>query len=98
MRLEKTGIAGTVESSDVMVTVKPAAEAGISVEIDSKVAAQYGDEMRATVMAVMKEFGIEDAAVELRDRGALDCVIRARTQTAVCRALGIGFNWKGEDK
>ena len=46
----------------------------------------------------MKEFDISDAAVELRDRGALDCVIRARTQTAVCRALGIGFNWKGEDQ
>ena len=98
MRLNKPGIAGTMESSDVMVTVKPSDEPGITIEIDSKVEAQYGDEMRETVLAVMQEFGITDAAVELRDRGALDCVIRARTQTAVCRALGVGFNWKGDDK
>lgn len=98
MRLEKAGIAGTMESSDVMVTVRPAEAAGISIAIESKVAAQYGDEMRETVLDVMKEFGIESAEVELRDRGAMDCVIRARTQTAVCRALGVGFDWKGEDK
>ena len=98
MRLEKAGIAGTMESSDVMVTVRPADTAGISIAIESKVAAQYGDEMRATVLGVMNDFGIESAEVELRDRGAMDCVIRARTQTAVCRALGVGFDWKGEDK
>lgn len=98
MRLEKAGIAGTMESSDVMVTVRPADTTGISIAIESKVAAQYGDEMRATVLGVMNDFGIESAEVELRDRGALDCVIRARTQAAVCRALGVGFDWKGEDK
>lgn len=98
MRLEKAGIAGTMESSDVMVTVKPNPEAGIVVEIESSVAAQYGDEMRQTVQEVMQQFEITDAVVELKDRGALNSVIRARTQTAVCRALGVGFNWKGEDK
>lgn len=98
MRLEKAGIAGTMESSDVMVTVRPADTTGISIAIESKVAAQYGDEMRETVLGVMNDFGIESAEVELRDRGALDCVIRARTQAAVCRALGVGFDWKGEDK
>jgi len=50
------------------------------------------------VLDIMNDFGIEAADVELRDRGALDCVIRARTQTAVCRALGTGFDWKGEDR
>ena len=98
MRLEKAGIAGTMESSDVMVTVRPADTTGISIAIESKVAAQYGDEMRETVLGVMNDFGIESAELELRDRGALDCVIRARTQAAVCRALGVGFDWKGEDK
>ncbi|MBQ6798544.1 MAG: citrate lyase acyl carrier protein [Oscillospiraceae bacterium] len=98
MRLTKAGIAGTMESSDVMVTVRPAEEAGIRIAIESKVEAQYGDEMRQTVLDVMNDFGIEAAEVELRDRGALDCVIRARTQTAVCRALGTGFDWKGEDR
>jgi len=46
MRLTKAGIAGTMESSDVMVTVRPSDEAGIRIAIESKVEAQYGDEMR----------------------------------------------------
>ena len=98
MRLENTGIAGTLESSDVMVTVKPNPSQGIDIQIDSSVAAQYGDEMRQTVQDVMGVFGITDAVVELQDKGAMNCVIRARAETAVCRALGVGFNWKGEDK
>ena len=98
MILDKAGIAGTMESSDVMVTVKPNPEKGIVIEIDSSVVAQYGDEMRETVREVMAQFDIADAVVELKDRGALNSVIRARTQTAVCRALGVGYNWKGEDK
>ena len=98
MRLENSGIAGTLESSDVMVTLKPNPEQGIKIDIDSKVVAQYGDEMKATVLEVMKQFDITDAVVELKDRGALNCVIRARVQTAACRALGVSYNWKGEDK
>ena len=96
MRLENTGIAGTLESSDVMVTVSPNPSSGIDIQIDSAVSAQYGDEMRETVQAVMREFDISDAVVQLQDKGALDCVIRARCETAACRALGVGFNWKGE--
>ena len=98
MILDKAGIAGTMESSDVMVTVKPNPEKGIVIEIDSSVVAQYGDEMRETVHEVMQQFDIADAVVELKDRGALNSVIRASVQTAVCRALGVGYNWKGEDK
>lgn len=98
MRLEKAGIAGTMESSDVMVTVKPNPEQGIVIEIDSSVVAQYGDEMRETVHETLKQFDVEDAVVELKDRGALNCVIRARMQTALCRALDVAYDWKGEDK
>ena len=97
MRLENTGIAGTLDSSDVMVTVKPNPASGIDIQIESSVIAQYGDEMRETVKSVMQEFDITDAVVELQDKGAMDCVLRARAETAVCRALGVGFNWKGED-
>ena len=32
------------------------------------------------------EAGIEDAEVDVRDKGALDCTIRARTLTAITRA------------
>ena len=94
MQIVKQASAGTLESSDVMVTLKPNAQSGILVSISGKMAYPFGESMEATVRDVMREFDITDAVVELEDRGALDCVIRARTQTAVCRSLGIRYPWE----
>lgn len=98
MQIEKQASAGTLESSDVMVTLKPNEASGIRVSISGKMAYPYGDSMEATVRGVMDEFGITDAVVELEDKGALDCVIRARTQAAVCRSLGIRYPWEAADR
>ena len=98
MQITKQATAGTLESSDVMVTVSPAAAPGISIQIISKLAYQYGETMEQTVREVLQEFDITDAAVELEDKGALDCVIRARTQAAVCRSLGVRYPWEAADK
>ena len=47
-----------------------------------------GYSIRAAALDVLKEQNISDARVRLTDRGALDCVIRARVETAVARAKG----------
>ena len=49
---------------------------------------QFGDDIRRSVEEVLRENGVESARVSLVDRGALDCVIRARVETAVARAKG----------
>ena len=98
LNLKQTAVAGTMESSDVMVTVKPSSEPGLKIHIQSNVLTTFGDKIRAAVEEVMADFGISDAEVYLNDKGAIDCVIRARVQAAVCRASGEGFNWKGEDR
>ena len=79
--------AGTLESSDVFVTLEPH-EAGLEIEIDSVVKNQYGDAIRAAVEDVLKEQNITAARVSVVDRGALDGVIRARLETAVLRGKG----------
>ena len=79
--------AGTLESSDVFVTLEPH-EAGLEIEIDSVVKNQYGDAIRAAVEDVLKEQNVTAARVSVVDRGALDCVIRARVKTAVLRGKG----------
>ena len=94
MQITKQASAGTLESSDVRVTVKPALKPGITVSIFSKLAYQYGESMEKVVREVLDEFGITDAVVELDDKGALDCVVRARTQAAVCRSLEIRYPWE----
>ena len=49
---------------------------------------QYGDAIRAAVEDVLKEQNVTAARVSVVDRGALDCVIRARVETAVLRGKG----------
>ena len=84
MKIVKKASAGTLESSDVYVEVAPGTE-GISLEIDSVVYAQFGEAIRETVLDVLKECGVEEASVRVADRGALECVLRARVETALYR-------------
>ena len=79
--------AGTLESSDVLVTLEPAQE-GLEIELDSVVQNQFGDTILKTVQEVLKELDVQDAKLSIVDRGALDCVIRARVETAVLRGKG----------
>ena len=56
--------------------------------LGSVVRQQFGEAIRETVREVLAELGVENASVSVRDRGALDCVIRARVETAVRRGRG----------
>ncbi len=78
--------AGTMESSDAYVEVKPGL--GIELEVESVVYAQFGEQIAACVREVLKEQGVDNAAVRVVDRGALECVLRARVETALCRGKG----------
>jgi citrate lyase subunit gamma (acyl carrier protein) len=95
--VKQAAIAGTLESSDVMVTVKPNDKNGLDIGIQSVVITMFGDSIRAVVDDVLSRFDVKDAVVELNDKGAVDCVIRARVEAALCRASttdtfqGIGY-------
>lgn len=72
-----------MESSDVLVEIEPADQ--LSIEIESVVYQQFGQAIEQTVRDVLREQGVEGARVHLTDRGALECVLRARVETAVRR-------------
>ena len=78
--------AGTLESSDVFVTLEP--HDGLQIDIDSVVKNQYGEAILHTVKDVLCELNVRNAKLSIVDRGALDCVIRARVETAVLRGKG----------
>jgi len=84
-KIVKEASAGTVESSDVLVHIAPNAD-GIEIDVESVVLYQFGDAIRAAVLETLQEQGVENARLRIMDRGALDCVIRARVETAVLRA------------
>ena len=80
----KPASAGTMESSDVLVHIAPN-ESGIEIDVESVVLFQFGDAIRNVVMEVLQEQNVDSANVRVVDRGALECVLRARVETAVLR-------------
>ena len=98
MELKKPAVAGTMESSDIMVMIRPNEEKGIEIDIQSDVKATFGDAIEATIREVLADFGVTDAVVAVVDKGALDFVIRARMQCAICRAAEILYDWGKEDR
>jgi citrate lyase subunit gamma (acyl carrier protein) len=88
IRLKQTGQAGTIESSDILITVAPAVPgSGIVIDLTSPVMKKYGRQIREVITATITAFGVEDAVVQANDKGALDCTIRARSEAAVGRAM-----------
>ena len=91
MKLERPAQAGTIESSDIQVTLSPAAEGnGIQIELVSPTFQQYGGHIIQLIEKTVQSFGIENATVFANDKGALDCTILARLTTAVERATKNG--------
>ena len=86
MEILKNASAGTMESSDAYVEIEPAD--GLQVQLESVVQEQFGEQIRSVVQEVLAQYGVENACVRVIDRGALDCVIRARVETAVLRGKG----------
>ena len=84
MEIKTMASAGTMESSDVYVEIEPGTQ-GLQVQLESVVAQQFGEQICSVVLDVLKEQNVENANVRIVDRGALECVIRARVETAVIR-------------
>lgn len=83
MEILKNASAGTLESSDAYVEVTPGT--GLQIRLESVVAQQFGNAIEAVVREVLAEQNVENANVRVVDRGALECVIRARVETAILR-------------
>ena len=86
MKLVKKAIAGTMESSDIMITIAPAEGEGIKLDLQSSVMQQYGKQIEAVIKETLAGIGVDSAEVVAIDKGALDCTIRARIKTAILRA------------
>jgi len=83
--LKRAGMAGTLESSDIMVVVEPKEDDGIKIHLESPVEKQFGDQIKKVILDTLDELGVDKAMIRAKDKGALDCVIKARIQTAVYR-------------
>ncbi|HEQ0447281.1 TPA: citrate lyase acyl carrier protein [Streptococcus pyogenes] len=98
MDIKQTAVAGSLESSDLMITVSPNDEKTITITLDSSVEKQFGNHIRQLIHQTLVNLKVTAAKVEAVDKGALDCTIQARTIAAVHRAVGIDqYDWKEID-
>lgn len=84
MVIEKSAVAGTLESSDAQVTVEPAE--GLELSIESSVLNQYGRQIKETVEETLNRLEVKNAKVTVVDKGALDCTLKARVECAIFRS------------
>jgi citrate lyase subunit gamma (acyl carrier protein) len=88
MKVIKEAIAGTLESSDVLVKVAPHGKGAREIVIHSEVIKQFGKQINRVVTDTLDKLSVDEGSIVIEDKGALDCVIRARVQAAVLRGAG----------
>lgn len=88
MDILKPASAGTLESSDIFITIAPNAEKGIVIDLESIVEKQFSEAILKVIHEVLKAYEVDNAVISAVDKGALDCTIKARMETAVERAGG----------
>ena len=87
--IKTNACAGTLESSDIYVEIAPLPSgSGIELSVTSVVYEQFGAEIEAVIRQTLEKLGETDVKVTASDRGAVDCTIRARVETAICRGKG----------
>jgi citrate lyase subunit gamma (acyl carrier protein) len=95
MRILHSGTAGTLESSDVLITVEQNPKKGMEIDLESISESRFGGRIREVITETLAELKVTDAVVRVKDRSALDCTIRARLIAAAYRAAGIKtYNWE----
>lgn len=96
MKIIKSSMAGTVESSDILIMLEPKEESGIEIQLQSSVEKQFGRQIKKVILETLEKLGVQNVKIIATDKGALDCTIKARVQSAVFRAAGIkeNFDWE----
>ena len=99
MEIKKPATAGTLESSDCMVTVEPG-NGKIEFSLESVVAQQFGNQMRKVTLETLANLGVDNVKISIVDKGALDCTLKARVECAVFRSVDQTDNlpWGGAIK
>lgn len=94
MQIKTPAVAGTMESSDIMIRMEPG-EGGIAIGLESTVMQQFGAQIESVIRDTLTQLGIGDVRVTAVDKGALDCTVRARVLAAAYRAAGReDYHWE----
>ena len=87
MEITQIAVAGTVESSDILITVEPTEADEIQISLESSVEKQFGQQIKKVIEETIKNLGIKSVRVAAVDKGAL--IHRAAKKDA--------YDWKEID-
>jgi citrate lyase subunit beta/citryl-CoA lyase len=86
-KMGTAGNKGEKDRSDCYVSLELKTSGGIQINITSKVATLYGEAIDDLCLSVLTYFGIENALLEVEDKGALPFVMAARLEAAVKQVI-----------
>lgn len=94
MELKKKAVAGTLESSDMLIMLEPG-DGKIEIELESSVEKQFGKQIRELMINVLRKHDIDNVKIKAVDKGAIDYVIKARLTTAIYRSAEVKeYTWE----
>lgn len=73
MNIKKVGMAGTLESSDITITIQPSDENGIEIILQSSLEKQFGKQIKKVIEDTLKVNGVDSALVRAVDKGHRLC-------------------------
>lgn len=87
MSAHVSAVAGSLESNDILITISGSSTGGNanSVSLSSIVITQFGPAIRAVIDQCLEASGLTGVDVAVQDKGALECTIKARMETAIAR-------------
>lgn len=86
MEFIKESVAGSLDKSDCLVTIKPSEQ--FVLKIESSVMTRDGNQIRGVINDILEELQVTSGCIRVQDNGALDYCLRARIITAVRRGSG----------
>lgn len=84
MNIKHEAVCGTLQSNDCLVRIEPASK--LELNLKSSVMNEFGTQIKNAVHEVLDRFEVPACKLFLEDKGALDCTIKARVETALRRA------------
>jgi citrate lyase subunit gamma (acyl carrier protein) len=81
----RTASAGSLESSDCLVTVTPSES--IEIDYSGANAKLFTSRAKRLTAEILKKYSISGASVHIHDQGAIEAAMRARVETALERAM-----------
>jgi len=94
LEIKKTAISGTLESSDIQITLSENDSNENVIDLESPVKHLFEDEILRVINDELNKHKLKGVFVRAIDKGALDCTIAARMQTAIYRATEAELNWE----